>query len=93
MDAVGQAWDEGATLLLGLVPSTDPPGPWPSLREVARPAMELANRLGLGKSALAEHAVPTPGCGLAGATPRWARRALALVRDTGRAFVEPPEGW
>ena len=32
-------------------------------------------------------------CGLAGATPEWARRAMALVRDLGQAFVDPPEEW
>jgi hypothetical protein len=35
--------------------------------------------------------VPTPTCGLAGADPAWARRALTLCRELGQAFVDPPE--
>ncbi|HEX8519110.1 MAG TPA: methionine synthase, partial [Pseudonocardia sp.] len=38
-------------------------------------------------------AVPTPTCGLAGASPEWARRAMTLSRELGRAFVDPPESW
>jgi methionine synthase II (cobalamin-independent) len=91
-DAIGEAWDGGASLLLGLVPSLEPPTSV-TLRDVVRPAFELADRLGFPRDTLADRAAPTPTCGLAGATPQWARRVLALVRDAGRAFVEPPEGW
>ncbi|HEY8371410.1 MAG TPA: methionine synthase [Pseudonocardiaceae bacterium] len=91
-DELGETWDGGAVLLLGLVPGTDPARP-PELAEAARPALDIADRLGFRRSLLAERAVPVPGCGLAGATPGWARRALGLVRDLGRAFVEPPESW
>jgi hypothetical protein len=93
VDALGEAWDQDATLWLGLVPSTDPPGAPPSLRDIVKPLYELADRLGFPRTSLADRAMPTPACGLANATPGWARRALALVRDAGRAFVEPPEGW
>lgn len=91
-DAIGEAWEDGATLLLGVVPALQPAEP-PQLRDVVRAAFALADRLGFARAALAEHAVPAPACGLAGASPRWARRALALARDAGRSFVEPPEGW
>lgn len=92
LDELGEAWDSGVELFLGLVPPTDPGKPL-TLREVARPALQLTDRLGFGRSILAERAVPTPTCGLAGATASWVRRALALTRDLGKAFVEPPEGW
>ncbi|HEX6354319.1 methionine synthase [Actinophytocola sp.] len=91
-DQLGEAWDDGCVLLLGLVPSTDPSRP-PTLHDVARPALELVDRLGFPRSILAERALPTPTCGLAGATTSWARRALELTRDLGKAFVEPPESW
>jgi hypothetical protein len=77
---------------MGAVPATAP-ATWPSLKDVGEPAFRLADRLGFNRSVLAERAVPTPACGLAGATPEWLRRALALTRDLGKAFVEPPEDW
>ena len=92
LDEIGQAWEAGVVLLLGLVPSVDPPAPV-TLREVARPAFDLADRLGFPRDTLAGRVIPTPTCGLAGASTAWATRALALSRDIGRAFVEPPEDW
>ncbi|HEY2203771.1 MAG TPA: methionine synthase [Pseudonocardia sp.] len=92
LDAVGEAWDAGTPLLLGLVPSRDP-GAEPSLRTLARPALNLADQVGFARERLAGLAVPTASCGLAGATSGWARRAMALCRDLGRAFVEPPDSW
>ncbi|MEV0680333.1 methionine synthase [Actinosynnema sp. NPDC050436] len=91
-DEVGEAWEDRATLLLGLIPSLDPDRA-PTLREVAKPALDLVDRLGFPRSILATHALPTPACGLAGADAGWVRRALALTRDTGKAFLEPPEDW
>src|SRR5829696_6036017 len=91
-EQVGEFWDGGGTLLLGLVPTTDP-GRRLTLRAAAEPALALVDRLGYPRELLASNAVPTPACGLAGADGAWTRRALALVRDLGRAFVEPPEGW
>lgn len=92
VDALGQAWDSGTTLALGLVPSVDPAAP-PTLRDVAQPALRLVDRLGFARDTLTQRVLPTPTCGLAGATSRWARRALALAREAGRAFVEPPQAW
>lgn len=92
LDAVGQAWDDGLPLLLGLVPAIAP-AEEPTMHQLARPALDLADRLGFGRARLAELAVPTPTCGLAGADLDWARRAMALSRDLGRAFVDPPEIW
>jgi len=91
-DQLGEAWDDGCVLLLGLVPSTDPNRPL-TLHDAARPALELVDRLGFPRTILADRAVPTPTCGLSGATTEWARRALELTRDLGKAFVEPPESW
>ncbi|TNC23374.1 uroporphyrinogen decarboxylase/cobalamine-independent methonine synthase family protein [Amycolatopsis alkalitolerans] len=92
LDELGEAWDSGVHLFLGLVPALAPEKP-PTLREVAAPALRLTDRLGFNRSVLAERAVPTPTCGLAGAKAGWLRRALSLTRDLGKAFVEPPEGW
>ncbi|MBL8925769.1 MAG: methionine synthase [Pseudonocardia sp.] len=123
LDALGEVWDAGIPLLLGLVPAVPPqrtrsavdssratgeasrrespdadrgsddPGAPSSLRALARRAFDLADRLGFDRARLAELAVPTPTCGLAGATPEWARRAMTLSRELGQAFVDPPETW
>ncbi|MGH3685484.1 MAG: methionine synthase [Pseudonocardiaceae bacterium] len=96
VDALGEAWDSGVSVLLGLVPAIEPAGlaggP-PTLAGLARPALDLVDRLGFDRTVLAECCVPTPSCGLAGATPDWARRALTLARELGQAFVDPPDSW
>ncbi|MEV7038634.1 methionine synthase [Amycolatopsis sp. NPDC051061] len=92
LDEIGEVWDGGATLFMGAVPTTAPASPL-SLKDVGEPAFRLADRLGFNRSVLAERAVPTPACGLAGAAPDWMRRVLSLTRDLGKAFVEPPEDW
>lgn len=90
LDAIGETWDEGTPLLLGLLPGTAPVRE-PVIGDLARTGYDLADRLGFDRPRLARLAVPTPACGLAGATPEWARRALALSRELGRAFADPDE--
>ncbi|MDA3643380.1 methionine synthase [Saccharopolyspora indica] len=85
-DELGEAWEEGTTLFLGLVPSTQPVQD--ALRAFAQPAFDLASRLGFARKALAERSVPTPTCGLAGATPAWSRRAINLTRDLAKLFAD-----
>ncbi|HEV7451301.1 MAG TPA: methionine synthase [Pseudonocardiaceae bacterium] len=92
VDALGEAWDSGALVLLGLVPALEPAVP-PTLASLARPALDLVDRLGFSRALLAGSCVPTPSCGLAGATPDWARQALTLARELGQAFVDPPDSW
>ncbi len=93
VDALGEAWDSGVSVLLGLVPAVLSAGPPPTLADLARPALDLVDRLGFDRAVLAERCLPTPSCGLAGATPAWARRALTLARELGQAFVDPPDSW
>jgi Cobalamin-independent synthase, Catalytic domain len=90
LDALGEIWDAGTPLLLGVVPNRYPGGR-PTSRELARPAFDLADRLGFDRARLAHLAVPTPSCGLAGADPAWARRALTLCREIGENLVDPPD--
>jgi hypothetical protein len=92
IDEIGEAWDAGIHFLLGVLPTVDPAKP-PTLADAAGPALRLVDRIGFPRTILAQRAVATPTCGLAGATSGWAKRALALARDVGKAFVEPPESW
>ncbi len=92
LDALGELWDAPAELWLGVVPSTDPAGR-PELEALARPALELADRLGFDRARLADRAVVTPACGLAGASPAWARTAMARSVELARAFADPPSSW
>lgn len=92
IDDLGEAWDAGATVLLGLVPALPPATP-PDLVVLARPALDLVDRLGFPREMLAQRCVPTPSCGLAGATTDWAQRVLALAGELGQAFVDPPDSW
>ncbi|WP_406602108.1 methionine synthase [Lentzea kristufekii] len=92
LDEIGETWQAGTTLALGLVPSTDPGAPV-ALKDVGQRAFTLVDRLGFPRSILAEQALPTPTCGLAGASSTWVKRALSLTRDLSLSFSEPPEGW
>ena len=90
LDELGEIWDSGVPLLLGLVPGVAPDGPVSS-RALAAPAFDLADRLGFDRVRLSNLCVPTPVCGLAEADPAWARRALDLCRELGQAFLDPPD--
>lgn len=91
-DQLGEVIEDGAALVLGLVPATEPAAQ-PDLHKLAEPALTLVDRLGFPRAVLGTRAVPTPTCGLAGAGVAWAQRALHLSGELARAFVEPPESW
>lgn len=91
-DELGEAWDAGTMMLLGLVPAIEPAS-MPTLRSVADPALQLVDRLGFDRTLLRRRAIPTPTCGLAGASTAWTRRALRLTGEAAKAFAEPPESW
>lgn len=90
LDGIGEALQDGATLVFGLVP-TD--GIGRTLRELAEPALRMVDRLGFPRAVLADQVIPTPACGLAGVQAAQAQRALAQCVELGRAFTEPPESW
>ncbi len=58
---------------------------------VAKPALELWRRLGFAPERLAGQVVLTPACGLAGASPAYARAALAACRKAAQVLREDPE--
>ncbi len=90
LDSVGELLQAGKTLMLGLVPGVAPDRT-PTWREVATPAVTLVDRLGFPRSVLATQMSVVPACGLAEATPEWARTALALAKDVADAFQDAPD--
>ena len=83
LDEIAVALEAGETLALGVVPSLDP-GSAPEPARVTGRVLGLLEMLGLDPSVVAGQLVLTPACGLAGASPVWARRALAICRAAGR---------
>ncbi|MEV0156411.1 methionine synthase [Micromonospora sp. NPDC050686] len=89
LDPLGEAIDAGLGLLAGAAPALPPPaGRAPTSAQVADRVRELWDRLGFPRRRLAEQVVVTPACGLAGATPAYARAVLAACRDAGRRLAE-----
>ncbi|TJZ81332.1 methionine synthase [Rhodococcus oryzae] len=90
LDGVGELLEDGLTLALGLVPTLSAE-PAPGWRELAEPAVTLVDRLGFPRSVLASQVTVTPRCGLAGASPEWARTALRRAAELTRAFADGAE--
>ncbi|MFC6081491.1 methionine synthase [Sphaerisporangium aureirubrum] len=88
-DHLGEAIEAGTALFLGVVPGTGTR--LPDKGVVAKPAIELWRRLGFPPGRLADQVVLTPSCGLAGASPPYARAALARCREAARVLHEDPE--
>lgn len=77
-DALAELLEAGRPVLLGVVPGTDPET-WPGETPTTDKVLRLLDMLGLEPSTTPSLVV-TPACGLAGASPAWAREALRLVR-------------
>ncbi|KOY55099.1 methionine synthase [Streptomyces sp. XY332] len=88
-DAIGEAVEAGTKLFAGVVPGTDAP-----LSDPAGSVMgvrKLWRRLGLAPGTLAESVVVTPSCGLAGASPAYARAVQAHCVRAARSLADNPE--
>jgi Cobalamin-independent synthase, Catalytic domain len=88
-DAVGEAAEAGTALFAGVVPGTDaalsdPAGSVSGVRALWR-------RLGLSPGILGTSVAVTPACGLAGASPAYARAALVHCARAARSLVDNPE--
>ncbi|WP_405488573.1 methionine synthase [Streptomyces sp. NBC_00096] len=88
-DAIGEAVEGGTKLFAGVVPGTDGPlsDPGGSVMGVRK----LWRRLGLTPGTLAESVVVTPSCGLAGASPAYARAVQAHCVRAARSLADNPE--
>ncbi|MGW0547819.1 methionine synthase [Streptomyces altiplanensis] len=88
-EVIGEAVEGGTQLFAGIVPGTDT-----ALSDPAGSVMgvrTLWRRLGLNPGTLAESLVITPSCGLAGASPAYARAALAHCARAARSLADNPE--
>ncbi len=90
LDGIGEFVESGRTVQLGVVPSTAPVAPLSS-EEVAKAAAAITDRLGFARSVLRERIGVTPACGLAGATPEWARIAIELAQKAADGFTDDPD--
>ncbi|MYR42292.1 methionine synthase [Streptomyces sp. SID5910] len=88
-DAIGEAVEGGTRLFAGVVPGTD--GPLSDPAGSVMGVRTLWRRLGLHPGLLPEAVTVTPSCGLAGASPEYARRALAHCVRAARSLADNPE--
>jgi methionine synthase II (cobalamin-independent) len=90
LDGLGEFVEAGRTVMLGVVPATEP-GRRLSVEEVAAAAVAVTDRIGFARAALRDRIGITPVCGLAGATPEWARTAIELARRAAEVVAEDPD--
>ncbi|MBO0655184.1 methionine synthase [Streptomyces triculaminicus] len=88
-DAIGETVEAGTTLFAGVVPGVD--GPLSDPAGSVMGVRTLWRRLGLSPGTLAESVVVTPSCGLAGASPAYARAALAHCVRAAKSLADNPE--
>ncbi|MFJ5264443.1 methionine synthase [Streptomyces sp. NPDC088387] len=88
-EAIGEAVEAGTRLFAGVVPGTD--GPLSDPAGSVMGVRTLWRRLGLHPGLLAEAVTITPSCGLAGASPEYARQALAHCVRAARSLADNPE--
>ena len=81
-DSWSEAFEAGTDLWPGVVPSIDTEV---TDADLGRRVEGFFSRLGFDEDAYASRTVVTPTCGLAGASPAWARRALSLAQGVAGA--------
>ena len=90
LNAIAEFVESGRAVILGVV-SSSTPARRPSAEEAAAAVVAVTDRLGFGRSALRDRIGVTPACGLASATPQWARAAIGLARRAAEAFADDPD--
>jgi methionine synthase II (cobalamin-independent) len=78
-DVWAEAFENGVDLWFGVVPSIDTAGV--TEKALADRIETFLGHFGFDPEAYAERLVVTPTCGLAGASPAWARQALATAQS------------
>jgi hypothetical protein len=84
-DEMATLLEKGASVLPGVVPSTDPDAA-PGEKALVERVLRFLDMHGFDPEAVAGHLEVTPACGLAGASPAWALEALRLVARSASSF-------
>lgn len=82
-DVIASWVDAGRELWPGVVPTLEPDRP-PSGADLTRQLLSWWSNLGHSDTEQLPATTVTPACGLAGASPRWARSALELAAQVAR---------
>ena len=85
LDAVGTAVEAGTHLVAGVVPGTDTA--LPDAKATASRVQAWWRELGFPADGSPSGVTLTPACGLAGATPSYARAAMAHVREAAKFLL------
>jgi methionine synthase II (cobalamin-independent) len=86
LDALAEALDAGERVALGVVPAVEPAAP-PTEKSLTESVLRTLDVLGLDPEGVSALLVLTPSCGLAGASPAWARRATDLCRTVAQELT------
>ncbi len=90
-DAFGEAVEAGLGMFIGAIPNAAPPKTARPDEDGRIPATEIIDlwlRIGLPATALTDQVVITPACGLAGASPSYARAAITRCQSAARLIPE-----
>jgi methionine synthase II (cobalamin-independent) len=90
LEAIAEFVDSGRVVVLGVVAASTP-ARRPVVEEVAAAVVAVTDRLGFARAALRDRIGVSPACGLAAATPLWARTAIGLARQAAQAFADDPD--
>jgi Cobalamin-independent synthase, Catalytic domain len=101
-DALAEVVEDGLGIFAGIIPAIPGSGQALAAAKAAARVTELWGRMGwpaggcdggsaAGRDRVAGQVVLTPACGLAGATPGYARAALARCREAARLLPELAE--
>ncbi|MGB2812361.1 MAG: methionine synthase, partial [Mycobacterium sp.] len=87
---LGEYVDSGRSVVLGLIPALAPDRV-PAVEELAAAGVSVTDRLGFPRALLRDRIGISPACGLAGATPAWARTAIGLAQRVAEVMADEPE--
>ncbi|UYM05854.1 uroporphyrinogen decarboxylase/cobalamine-independent methonine synthase family protein [Solicola gregarius] len=86
LDPWAEAFESGVDLWPGVIPTHEPDSPF-SDADAVRRLEAFLSALGFGPEQYAGRLTVTPTCGLAGASPSWAGRALAASRKVAAGLA------